>query len=626
MSGLPSSLTVLRPIGFGTITGPDGTDVSAIPNILSPSASLSPSVTIDIPVGGVVDDDGTLSSSPPHSPPRPLASPPNAIESSTNSHKSPHKQQTSTTTNTNKIKSPKYARSPKNMPPPGYNTDKATLEAEARDKCVAEIEIGIGAIGSDDEDDVIGFSAEELSGHPSIPTVPYVPVVASSIRRHTLEDEKEGSPQPTPATNTRTILLAEQLTNLPTDSTMPPMAKMKLQTFDELKAQLRWKTYGLWILTACVFIMGVTCIVIGARALPTVFLHLGFPYVIIVTGVFMILLSPFQYLSTRHYKIDEFRVSYVVSSIFFLLNLIVGILVATKHREKSVATEVLSHWNFDTTVDGSSSGKYSQARQEEFGTYENLIQRAQDNLYDMAIVTILSSAIFLGHILLTVHMTHVMTKFFTLTQLQTQSKSSSAAANARRLQEIDAYKSALASDPSSALSFDLEEERIPEAVKFKIAVQGKKYEEERQKERQRLKAKQKKQQHKSQASLPASKANTPKTTTRGLETGKQPPPPDPKKSTKKSSSTKDLHKKKSDDASRKKKSHKDDTEKDRHRRSKRALQSGGSTPADGFSPNQSPNLASGGRTIELEAKTNEGESTSIQMGRIDVQPRAEDAQ
>lgn len=492
MSDIPSSLTVLRPIGFGTIKGPDGQDLSVIPNLANETDAVEPTTIPNVATASQTITTPTALPSP-MSPMGRVA----AIRA--------HEAKTAAAAAIAAARSASPATSPNNIiSPSGHDDD------------VDHIELGVND-GSDDEDEVIGFSSAELAGRPTAgpnrdvhhDDNPGDEFVNRSDRGHSQSheladphpyDEETGhasrreSMQGTPLTTTRTILLDEA--NLP-QTTVPPMSRMKMQTFDELKYTLRWKTRGMWALAASIFVMGVVCIAIGANSIKTAFLYPSYPYCTLIIGIFMLLYSPFAFYPTRHHHLRELRLSYLISGGFLAFTLVLGILIAKK-AQSGVESDVRQNWNYDPTIDGSTVGKYSNDRQEDFrNDPDYLVSLGNNHLADMAIVELLSAFILLLYLILTVRVTHIVAKFLTLTKLQTASKSSSAAAALKRSNEIAAYKASLAQDPSKA--FDIVEERIPDDVKFNIAIaKSRKYEMERAQSTGKEKDKKKKKKSKSE--------------------------------------------------------------------------------------------------------------------------------
>lgn len=269
MSGLPTSLTVLRPIGFGSMRGPDGTSVAVLPNATADdeaaAAAPSPSATTN---AEALRSPSALAVSPPLTP---------AQRSAVQSRPARDERQ---------MRMAQAARS---------NAAAAPRSSAASLDDVGAIEIDDRHSDGEAEPSPLGLVMPAVAASASASTAAASAAAGPSAvavhpaahhsepvedqqglsRRHSAElaDHSLGhehdheldhghelalalevgnaSAFPTPASNTRSVLLDEA--SLPV-STVPPLSRQKILTFDELKHKSRWKVAGMQALAGATFV------------------------------------------------------------------------------------------------------------------------------------------------------------------------------------------------------------------------------------------------------------------------------------------------------------------------------------------------------------------------------------
>lgn len=521
MSELPSSLTVLRPISFtGAMKGPDGrssrpvaggADDALDPEVRMHAASMLNAPTS--PASGDREGSPTAASSA-LSPSggglqisQPLASSPKL------DRPSDRQRRMNDATRTGAASS---------------STAATVVSPSALDGEAVDIDL---EAGPDDEE--VGFSAAELAGghaaahgqhhhshhqqqqqqqrhshSASAEGDEHKNVHFSEEHLHELEMQtlpqhhqqprltvdppRNASGYPTPPINTRTVLLHADHTDedshphaqqqqhlsldfessLPRDSTVPPMARQKVESFDELRRKARHKVKLLELLAAATFVMGVTCVGVGAASLETAMLYPTLPAATIAAGLLLVLFAPLSGLAARRFKDRELRALYFSAGALLAFLLILGIVSASK-TEDSIRSEVLQRWDLSasSSVDG-----YSESFKAKWGDEQNLIDTAWRHLTDLVIVQFIAAAVLLLLGLLTVRLSHSLQRHLALVALATESKSESNSKAHKRAREVAAYKAKLAAGDRDA-DRDLQQERIPEEVKAAqhAQAQAKKY-------------------------------------------------------------------------------------------------------------------------------------------------------
>lgn len=264
MSGLPTSLTVLRPIGFGSMRGPDGSSLAVLPNSADDEAAAaapSPSATN----GQALRSPSALAVSPPLTP---------AQRNAVQAQSRPGRDE-------RQMRMAQAARSSAAAPP---RSSAASLDD------VGAIEIDDRHSDGEAEPSPLGLvmpadaaastaAAAAAAGPSAVAVHPAAhhsePVEeqqglsrrhSADLADHSLDHEHDhdheheqalalelgnASAFPTPASNTRSVLLDEA--HLPV-STVPPLSRQKILTFDELKHKSRWKVAGMQALAGATFV------------------------------------------------------------------------------------------------------------------------------------------------------------------------------------------------------------------------------------------------------------------------------------------------------------------------------------------------------------------------------------
>ena len=506
MSALPSSLTVLRPISFtGSMRGPDGRsssgpgDDALDPEVRMHAASMPNAPSSPASGGHGEGSPATAASSAlsPSGSSLPISQP---VASSPKVDRPSDRQRRSNDAAVKEGNAPAATAAAASSP--------ATAAAAASPSALdgVAVDIDMAAAGYDDDEEV-GFSAAELAGgHASHhhhqhhdhqqhhhhhrndseeKNVHFADDSQHPQPRHhqprlTVDPPRNTTGYPTPPINTRTVLLHADHTeddahppaqaplsidfesSLPRDSTVPPMARQKLESFDELKRKVRHKVKFVELLAACTFVMGVTCVGVGAASLETLVLYPTLPPATMAAGLLMVLFAPGVFLGARRFKDRELRALYMVAGALLAFLLILGIVTASK-TEDSIRADVQQRWDFSGggAVDG-----YSDAFKSKWGSAENLVETAWRHLTDLVIVQFISVAVMLFLGLLIVRLSQRVQRHLALVALATESKSESNSKAHKRAAEVAAYKAKLAAGDRNA-DRDLQQERIPEDVKAK---------------------------------------------------------------------------------------------------------------------------------------------------------------
>jgi len=529
-NGLPTSLTVLRPIGFGSIRGPDGQDVRVLPNAaMDGDIELQPTGTGTAPLRSPTAVDGSNAAlsavSNPLSPTSTIGYAPRGVRDER------QMRMAEAASSSSAARARAAAGTATKQRGAGLD-DVAGIEINEEEVASDNDESSSGSSSSSDEDDGagIGFSAAELAGRATAGPRSYEqrvgksaplhatalsparPLANAAARRVTVDAEEEhkeaaapvvllhhapdgadaleqmhqefaqqfdatAAPAArsrsqtrdgTPSQTTRTVLLDEN--NLPTESTIAPMSRQKLQTFDELKHSQRIKARSLQVAAGAILCMGVVSAVAGGLSLETAFLTPGLGAATLVAGVLQVLFGPLTIRYALQYKQSVLRSVYVSCIVLGTLQLVLGIMTATKRRD-DVRGEINANWY---------NGEYSEAFKEKWGSENRLIDRSMEHLRFLTIAELLSAAFLALALLLSVSISHRLQRHLTLVSLQTQSKSESNSNHARRAREVAAMKAQMAADPE--LRAQVQSERIPRKLKEQkkreeklAAAKGKKY-------------------------------------------------------------------------------------------------------------------------------------------------------
>lgn len=519
MSELPSSLTVMRPISFtGAMRGPDGRSIRAgagAGDVLDPEGGGS---MLNAPTSPAASghDDGELA--PAYSS---ALSPSAGLQISQPITSSPLKVDRPSDRQRRMIEAARIGHATTDA---AASSSAAAVAAAAPaaspsallDGEAVEIDLEVGPDDGDDDDEV-GFSAAELAGghashghgqqrhhqhqqhhrHHSVSAE----IEGDSHEEHknvlqpsqsqqprlTVEPPRNSAGYPTPMISTRTVLLhadhteeeeadahlsqhppQQQLSqdfesSLPRDSTVPPMSRQKVESFDELRRKVRYKVKLLELLAAAAFVMGVTNVGVGAASLETQVLYPTLPGSTMAAGLLLVLFAPLSFLSARRFKLRELRGAYFAAGALLAFLLILGIISASK-TEQSLRADVQQRWGLSGAGAATVPDGFSDDFKAKWGSEDNLVSTAWRHLTDLVIVQCIAGAVMLLLGLLTVRLSHALQRHLAVVTLATQSKSESNSKASKRAREVAAYKAKLAAGDLEA-GRDLQQERIPAEVK-----------------------------------------------------------------------------------------------------------------------------------------------------------------
>jgi len=465
MSGsLPSTLTVLRPIGFGSMRGPDGSIATTIPNYAAEDEeeatnhertahTQSPTTPqhaeferrkqqqLDAAAAKVRSSPTARhhAISPPTHGPKDV----DAIELEDTSHDGRD------TADFSGIELGEMEPQRKDMTASTEN-DGSVLSPSFHPSRQMHDNLHLDAIHGDDEQKEISPASHtiDLSSPDSLPP-------SQAHRRHSQSGllSDDGSSQ-----DAHPVALPS-MQSMP-ETTMPPMSKSRTETFAEVKTAARWKRRGMQTMSIAAACMGVACIGVGVSTLPTSSFYPGLSIGTILLASIQLLLSPLSFLAARRFKSLELQWSSVGAALLGAGMLVLGLLTATKQRA-DIQTAVNREWYLDENEELRAKWNYDPV---------NLINACMDDLTSLTIVQFFSLACLALVVLFSLRVRHMIQRHLSIVELHTTAKSETQRLAAKRREEVAAYRAALERDPTLAQELD----RIPDEVKRAKAKERKK--------------------------------------------------------------------------------------------------------------------------------------------------------